>query len=103
MAKYYGCGLTIPSNLEGLKVPDLGSGFGRDCFIFSKLVGERGSVIGIDMTDEQVDIARKHIDYHAAKFGFRNVEFKKGNIEKLDRSGIQSNSLDLIVSNCVIN
>ena len=103
LAKYYGCGLTIPSNIEGLKVLDLGSGSGRDCFILSKLVGERGSVIGIDMTDEQVDIARKHIDYHAAKFGFRNVEFKKGNIEKLDRSGIQSNSLDLIVSNCVIN
>jgi SAM-dependent methyltransferase len=103
LAKYYGCGLTIPSNLEGLKVLDLGSGSGRDCFILSKLVGERGSVIGIDMTDEQVDIARKHIDYHAAKFGFRNVEFKKGNIEKLDRSGIQSNSLDLIVSNCAIN
>lgn len=103
MAKYYGCGLTIPSNLEGLKVLDLGSGSGRDCFILSKLVGERGSVIGIDMTDEQVNVARKHIDYHAAKFGFRNVEFKKGNIEKLDRSGIESNSLDLIVSNCVIN
>ncbi len=103
MSKYYGCGLTIPTNLEGLRVLDLGSGSGRDCFVLSKLVGKKGSVIGIDMTDEQLEVANKHIDYHASKFGFNNVEFIKGNIEELDKSGIQKNTLDLIVSNCVIN
>lgn len=103
MAKYYGCGLTIPSNLEGLKVLDLGSGSGRDCFVLSKLVGKNGHVIGIDMTDEQLKIANKHVDYHAEKFGFSNVEFKKGNIEELEKTGIKINSLDLIVSNCVVN
>mgnify|MGYP000135562332 CR=1 FL=1 len=53
MAKYYGCGLTIPDKLKGLKVLDLGCGSGRDVYIASQLVGESGSVIGLDMTDEQ--------------------------------------------------
>jgi len=51
--KYYGCGLTIPSHVSGLKILDLGSGSGRDCYIASKLVGEQGTVIGVDMTDNQ--------------------------------------------------
>ena len=53
---YYGCGLTIPPKVEGLRVLDLGSGSGRDCFLLSALVGESGSVLGIDMTDEMLDI-----------------------------------------------
>lgn len=52
--RYYGCGLVIPEKLEGVKVLDLGSGSGRDCFALSKLVGASGHVTGIDMTDEQV-------------------------------------------------
>ena len=52
--RYYGCGLVIPEQLEGMGVLDLGSGSGQDCFILSKLVGETGSVTGVDMTDEQV-------------------------------------------------
>ena len=52
--RYYGCGLVIPEKLEGVKVLDLGSGSGRDCFALSKLVGQNGHVTGIDMTDEQV-------------------------------------------------
>jgi len=103
MAKCYGCGLTIPSNLTGLKVLDLGSGSGRDCFVLSKLVGEDGHVIGVDMTDEQLEIANEYVDFHARKFGYKNVEFRKGNIETLTDVGIQEGSLDLIVSNCVIN
>lgn len=54
LSKYYGCGLTIPSLLQGMRILDLGSGSGRDCFVLSKLVGESGRVIGVDMTDEQV-------------------------------------------------
>ena len=52
--KYYGCGIVVPTCLDGMHVVDLGSGSGRDCFALSKLVGERGGVVGIDMTDEQV-------------------------------------------------
>lgn len=105
MAKYYGCGLTIPSTLEGLRVLDLGSGSGRDCYLTSKFVGESGYVIGVDMTDEQLAVANKHIDYHTQKFGYNkaNIEFRKGEIEKLDEIGLENNSLDLIISNCVIN
>jgi len=105
MSKYYGCGLTIPNELEGLKVLDLGSGSGRDCYLASSLVGENGYVIGVDMTDEQLEVANRHIDYHTEKFGFKkaNVEFKKGSIEALDELDIADNSLDLIISNCVIN
>lgn len=104
-AKYYGCGLTIPNELEGLRVLDLGSGSGRDCFIASKLVGQKGEVIGVDMTDEQLDVANKYIDYHTEKFGFKysNVKFVKGNIDSLGELGLEEGSFDLIISNCVIN
>ncbi len=104
-AKYYGCGLTIPSAVEGLRILDLGSGSGRDCFIASKLVGEKGSVVGIDMTDEQLKVANDHIEYHREKFGYKksNVQFLKGNIESLDELNLEKGSFDIIISNCVIN
>lgn len=103
--KYYGCGLTIPNELNGLKILDLGSGSGRDCYIAGKLVGETGSVVGIDMTDEQLDVANKYIDYHRKAFGYKNsnVKFYKGNIEKLDELDLEAGTFDLIISNCVIN
>ena len=102
---YYGCGLVIPSALEGITAIDLGSGSGRDCYILSKLVGESGHVIGVDMTEEQLSIANKYKDYHKEKFGYKqsNVEFLHGYIEDLKSINIQDNSTDLIVSNCVIN
>lgn len=104
-AKYYGCGLTIPALVEGLRILDLGSGSGRDCYIASKLVGEKGSVVGVDMTQEQIDVANKYIDYHTEKFGYSmpNVSFIKGDIEKLDELNLQVGSFDLIISNCVLN
>ncbi len=103
--KYYGCGLVAPELLEGLTVLDLGSGTGQDCFVLSYLVGESGSVIGVDMTDQQLAVAERHIDYHREAFGYRqpNVRFVKGYIEKLDELGLAPNSVDVIVSNCVIN
>jgi len=55
--KFYGCGSPIPSELEGCTVLDLGSGSGRDCYLLSRLVGERGRVIGVDMTVEQLTVA----------------------------------------------
>ena len=104
-AKYYGCGLTIPNQVKGLRILDLGSGSGRDCYIASKLVGEDGYVVGVDMTDEQLAVANKYIDYHTEKFGYQksNIEFVKGNIERLDELGFEENSFDLVISNCVIN
>lgn len=103
--KYYGCGLTIPHALEGLSILDLGSGSGRDCFIASALVGQDGNVIGVDMTDEQMNVANAHIDYHTNQFGFSraNTKFLKGNIDQLDQLQLVNESQDLIISNCVIN
>ena len=62
--KYYGCGSPIPLDLEGKTVLDLGCGTGRDCFLLSQLVGENGRVIGVDMTDAQLEVAQKHIQWH---------------------------------------
>ncbi len=103
--KYYGCGLAIPSKLEGLRILDLGSGSGRDCYILSQLVGQNGLVVGVDMTEEQLEVANKHIDFHTEKFGYdySNVKFLKGNIEKLEDLDLEPASFDLIISNCVIN
>lgn len=105
MAKYYGCGLTIPQGLKGCKVLDLGSGSGRDCYLMSRLVGETGEVVGVDMTDEQLKVARDHEEYHAKQFGYKkpNTKFLKGYIEKLDELDLPDNYFDVIVSNCVIN
>jgi arsenite methyltransferase len=102
-ARYYGCGLTIPSELSGLSVLDLGSGSGRDCYILSQLVGVKGRVTGVDMTDEQLEVAERHRAHHAKAFGYGNVEFLKGDISRLGALGLADASYDLIVSNCVIN
>jgi len=103
--KFYGCGSPFPPALEGRTVLDLGCGDGRDVYLLSKLVGERGKVIGVDMTEEQLDVAKRHLDYHRDKFRYResNVQFLKGYIEDLESAGIKSNSIDLVVSNCVTN
>lgn len=104
-SRYYGCGLLAPELLDGLSILDLGSGSGRDAFALSALVGPRGRVIGVDMTDEQLAVANQYIDYHREAFGFEraNVEFRKGYIERLDEIGLDDNQFDVIVSNCVIN
>jgi len=103
--KFYGCGSPIPPALEGCTVLDLGCGTGRDVYVLSKLVGEQGRVIGVDMTDEQIEVAKRHRETQARKFGYAesNVEFLKGYIEDLDELGIDSNSIDVVVSNCVFN
>jgi len=104
ISKYYGCGLCLPQYpLEGLNILDLGSGSGRDVYIASQLVGPNGKVVGVDMTDEQLEVAKKHLDYHTEKFGFGNVEFKKGYLENLKDLELPAGSFDVIISNCVIN
>jgi len=93
-----GCG--IPTEFahikEGDTVLDLGSGAGNDCFVARELVGEKGKVIGLDMTETMIDKAR----VNAEKLGFNNVEFRFGDIEQMP---INPESIDVIVSNCVLN
>lgn len=102
-SRYYGCGLVCPPVLEGCRVLDLGSGSGRDVYALAQLVGATGRVVGVDMTDEQLAVANAHLGYHAEQFGFANVEFKQGYIERLDELALESGSFDVIVSNCVLN
>lgn len=103
--KFYGCGSPIPPALEGCMVVDLGCGVGRDVYVLSKLVGPSGKVIGVDMTPSQLEVANRYREEQARAFGFDspNVEFKCGYIEDLAELGIEDNSVDLVVSNCVIN
>ena len=103
--RYYGCGLVAPDLLEGLRVLDLGCGSGRDVYLLSRLVGEAGEVVGVDMTPEQLAVAERHGDYHRACYGYArsNVRFVEGRIEQLEALGLEAGSFDLIVSNCVVN
>lgn len=93
-----GCGnpIALASLVEGETVLDLGSGGGFDCFLASNKVGQTGKVIGVDMTPEMLEKARGN----AEKGGYRNVEFRLGEIENLPAA---DNSVDAIISNCVIN
>ncbi|XP_031556564.1 arsenite methyltransferase-like [Actinia tenebrosa] len=104
VSRYYGCGLNFPECLEGCRVLDLGCGAGRDCFITAKLVGPKGHVTGIDMTQDLLDIANEYSKYHAEKFGYTkpNTDFILGDIEELAAAGVKKNAYDLIISNCVI-
>ncbi|MEO1066938.1 MAG: methyltransferase domain-containing protein [Pseudomonadota bacterium] len=105
LTRYYGCGLIAPEALAGRSILDLGCGAGRDVFVLSKLVGPEGHVVGVDMTDEQLAVARAHVDYHMTTFGYDrpNVRFLQGYLEELDRLELLARSFDVIVSNCVIN
>jgi len=133
----YGCGDPSRYVREGETVLDLGSGGGKICFIASQIVGPQGKVIGIDMTDEMLDLARENAPIIAERVGYANVEFKRGHIEdlkldldqlnewlaknpvknagdmermeaeilrmKAEMTMIPDNSVDVIVSNCVLN
>jgi arsenite methyltransferase len=100
----YGCGTPagIHSIQKGERVLDIGSGGGIDCFIASKFTGSEGKVIGLDMTDEMLQLARRNAPDVAKNLGFAsvNTEFRKGEAEKMP---IEGASIDLIISNCVIN
>ncbi|MBA4056343.1 MAG: arsenite S-adenosylmethyltransferase [Marivirga sp.] len=93
-----GCGLPteFAQIKEGDTVVDLGSGAGNDAFVARSIAGEKGKVIGIDMTEKMIDRARSN----AEKLGFNNVEFRYGDIEKMPLS---ENVADVVVSNCVLN
>jgi len=133
----YGCGDPSKYLRQGETVLDLGSGSGKICFIAAQVVGPTGKVIGVDMTDEMLAVARQNAPTVAERIGYANVEFRKGRIqdlaldlerldEKLKRSPITdaasflaadqlaeemrvkhpliaSDSIDVVVSNCVLN
>jgi arsenite methyltransferase len=133
----YGCGDPSRWVGEGETVLDLGSGTGKICFIASQVVGPKGRVIGIDMTDDMLEVARRNTPIVAGRIGYANVEFRKGriqdlalNLELLDQrlrseplNGadawlqaerltadlrqeqplVGDNSIDVVVSNCVLN
>jgi arsenite methyltransferase len=100
----YGCG--TPAGLKtvraGETVLDIGSGGGIDCFEASRLIGPSGRVIGVDMTDTMLEIARKNASVVATNLGYlaSNVEFRKG---LADAMPVEDGTIDLIISNCVIN
>ena len=93
-----GCGM--PTEYAGIKegdtVVDLGSGAGNDVFVARALVGEKGSVIGVDFTPEMIAKAEKN----KAKLGYANVEFRLGEIESIP---LKENTANVVVSNCVLN
>ena len=133
----YGCGDPTHYLREGETVLDLGSGTGKICFIAAQIIGPKGKVIGVDMTDEMLEVARRNAPTVAERLGYANVEFRKGRIqdlaldlELLDRQLqrnpitnaaaflavdelaeelrckqplIASDSVDVVVSNCVLN
>lgn len=93
-----GCGnpIALASLKKGETVLDLGSGAGLDCFLAANKVGEKGRVIGVDMTPEMIDKAREN----ARESSYKNVEFRLGEIENLP---VADNTVDVVISNCVIN
>jgi arsenite methyltransferase len=93
-----GCGLPTEyaKIKEGDTVIDLGSGAGNDCFVARAIVGEKGLVIGIDMTEAMIQKARENTD----KLGFNNVQFRLGDIENMP---VTTKKADVDISNCVLN
>src|SRR5437773_8428366 len=79
----YGCGDPSRNLREGETVLDLGSGTGKVCFIAAQIVGPNGKVIGVDMTDEMLEVARRNAPIVAERIGYANVEFRKGRIQDL--------------------
>ena len=91
--------------MEATRVLDLGCGSGRDAYALAQMVGPEGGVVGVDMTDEQLAVAEKYVEWHRERFGYAssNTRFLKGYIEKLPELDLPPSSFDVIVSNCVVN
>jgi MoaA/NifB/PqqE/SkfB family radical SAM enzyme/ubiquinone/menaquinone biosynthesis C-methylase UbiE len=98
----YGCGSPVDEcNFKGGEtLVDLGSGRGAECFLAAERVGSEGHVIGIDMLDSMLEISRESSKAVAKRLGYANCDFKKGFLEELP---INSQSVDVVISNCVIN
>ncbi|MCA9484367.1 MAG: methyltransferase domain-containing protein [Nitrospina sp.] len=98
----YGCGSPVSraSISPGETLVDLGSGGGIDCFIAAKVVGPEGRVIGVDMTDEMLEKARRHATQVADNLGYANVDFRQGFLEAIP---VDDASVNAVTSNCVVN
>ena len=105
MSKFYGCGSPIPPALDGCTVLDLGCGTGRDAFVAAALAGPTGRVVGVDMTPAQIDVAQRHRQTVADALGHSapTTEFRLGLIEDLAAAGVEDESVDVVISNCVLN
>src|SRR6059036_4280411 len=79
----YGCGDPSRYLRDGETVLDLGSGTGKICFLAAQIVGPNGKVIGVDMTDEMLEVARRNAPIVAERLGYADVEFRKGRIQDL--------------------
>jgi len=107
--KDYGCGDPTKWVKKNDVVLDLGSGSGKNAFICAQIVGKRGKVIGVDQNADMLSLSRKSIKYVSGKIGFENMNFIEGSIEKLDELDadnqplIKTHSIDIILSNCVLN
>lgn len=97
----YGCGNPAEFVREGETVLDLGSGGGKICYIAAQIVGVQGRVIGVDMNDEMLALAEKYRDEIGQRLGYHNVEFRKGRIQ--DLQFVADDSIDVVLSNCVLN
>jgi ubiquinone/menaquinone biosynthesis C-methylase UbiE len=102
-SKFHELGSPMPPLLEGCTVLDLGCGTGRDTYLAAQLVGPEGKVIGVDTSEERLEIARTYFDQEMKQFGYAtpNVEFIQGYPE--DLSFIEDDSIDVVISNCVLN
>jgi len=100
--RFYGCGspVALADPRPGETAVDLGSGGGIDCFIAAKRVGASGRVIGVDMTEAMLELASRNGGEVAANLGYDVVEFRRGYLESIP---VESKTVDLITSNCVIN
>lgn len=103
--RFYGCGSPLPPALEGCTVLDLGCGTGRDAYLAAQLAGPEGRVVGVDMTEAQLAVARRHEAGHARRFGFEapTTDFRRGYVEDLAAAGLADASVDVVISNCVLN
>ena len=98
----YGCGNPAQWVRAGETVLDLGSGGGKICYIAAQIVGASGRVIGVDINDEMLALAEKYRAFIGDELGFHNVEFRRGHIQNL-RPIIESDLVDVVLSNCVLN
>lgn len=103
--RFYGCGSPLPAGCEGLRVVDLGCGSGRDAYVAAALVGPSGSVLGVDFTPQQLAVANAHVAEWTAELGYAapNLRFVEGRVEDLAAAGVPPASVDVAISNCVVN
>ena len=105
LTKFYGCGSPLPLALEGCSVLDLGCGTGRDVYTAAQFVGPRGTVTGVDLTASQLEVANRHRENLCRTFGLPGdaVRFAHGPLEDLSALGVEEGSVDVVISNCVLN